>query len=156
MPKSILSHLIEDLTEGLGLDIEIEDSPSYTIALADRELQIEMDDKSEFVIVSTILGKIPAGMYREKILEQALKSNGYPPPLFGFFSYNEQADILVLHRRFPISKITKKTLMDALPGFVSLAKSWDQALSSASIPIASKPDPSQVPNMLEILGIKSE
>ncbi len=154
MPKSPLTKIVDDLVKSLGLNIEIKDSPSYTITLGGRAVQIEMDDEGEFVIVSALLGKVPSGMYRQNVLEQALKSNAYPPPHFGILGFDSSSENLVLHRRFPLSKMTKKTLIEQLPGFIEMARNWERALSSSATPIASKPDPSQAPDILEILGIK--
>jgi len=154
MPKSILTNFVEDLTQGLGMNIEIEDSPSYTLNIRDKELQLEMDDSGEKIIVSMVLGKVPSGRYREDVLEQSLKSNDYPPPHFGYLGYSLEADILVLHREFHFSKISKKTVMDSIPPFIQMAEEWSRALETSSVPIASKPDPSTAPNMLQILGLE--
>jgi len=155
MPKSILANFVEDLTQGLGMKIEIEDSPSYTLKIQDHEVQLELDNEGDAIVVSIVLGKVPSGRYREDILEQALRSNGFPPPYFGLIGYSQDADILVLHRKFHASKLSKKTIMDSLPPFIQMADEWVRALNSSSVPIASKPDPSTAPNMLEILGIET-
>jgi hypothetical protein len=155
MPKSALTNLMEDLVKSLGLNMEIEDSTSYTLSLGRRSVELEMDDEGKFVIVSAILGKIPPGKYRQDVLEQALKSNGYPPPVFGYLGFDKDTEMLVLHKQFHISKVSKDELLEKLPGLVEMAKNWDQAISSSTVPIASKPDPSQAPNILEILEIKT-
>ncbi|NGX58691.1 MAG: hypothetical protein K940chlam3_01599 [Chlamydiae bacterium] len=155
MPKSILTSFVQDLVKGLGLDIDLEDSPSYTLEIQDKAVQLELDDTGDFIFVSTVIGKVPSGMYRESVLEQALLSNGYPPPQFGYFGYDLNQDILVLHQRFHVTKLTKKTLMDAIPGFIQMSTDWGRAIGSASVPIAAKPDPSQAPSILEIMGIKT-
>lgn len=155
MPKSVLTTIVEDLVRGVGLDVTIEDSPSYTLTFKDKEVQLEMDDTGDFILLSTVIGNVPSGMFRENTLEQALKSNGYPPPHFGYFGYDLQNDILVMHQRFHVLRLSKKTLMDAIPGFIQMAANWSQALNSATVPIAAKPDLSQAPNILETLGIKT-
>ena len=154
MPKSILANFVEDLTQGLGLNIEIEDSPSYTLNIRDHEIQLEMDNEGDCIIVSIVLGKIPSGRYREDVLEQGLRSNGFPPPYFGILGYSLSEDILVLHRKFHASKLSKKLVMDSIPAFIQMAEEWTRALGASSVPIASKPDPSTAPNMMDILGIK--
>jgi len=154
MPKSILANFVGDLTQGLGLNINIEDSPSYTLTISGHEVQLELDNSGDCIIVSIVLGKVPSGRYREDILEQALKSNGYPPPYFGVLGYSLDADILVLHRKFHASKLSKKLVMDSIPALIQMADEWSRALGSSSVPIASKPDPSTAPNMMQILGIQ--
>jgi len=153
MPKSILANFVEDLTQGLGLNLDIEDSPSYTLTIRDHEVQLELDNTGDCIVVSVVLGKVPSGRYREDILEQALRSNGFPPPFFGIIGYSLEGDILVLHRKFHASKLSKKLIMDSIPPFIQMAEEWSRALGASSVPIASKPDPSTAPNMLQILGI---
>lgn len=155
MPKSILTNFVQDLTSGLGMKINIEESPSYTLDVAGKEVNLELDETGEFIVVSIVLGRIPSGRYRQDVLEQALRSNGYPPPHFGYFGYSQMADILVVHRKYHFSKLSKKLVMDSIPPLIQMAEEWTRALDSSSVPIASKYDPSTAPNMLQILGIDS-
>jgi hypothetical protein len=97
-------------------------------------IQLELDRSSQFLIMTSDLGSIPIGRYRETIFFEALKANGLPPPHNGIFGYSKQADRLILFQMLSIKDLTGNKISDALAPFLEKAKIWKSSIEKGEIP----------------------
>jgi hypothetical protein len=92
------------------------------------------DDK---VIVYTKIGELPMGRFREDVLREALKANGYPYPRYGTFAFSENNRQLVLFHHIPMKNLTGERLADFLNIFMKRAEAWREEIGNNNVPIAS-------------------
>lgn len=102
------------------------------------EVYIEPSTRGdEQVIVYTKIGELPMGRYREDVLREALKANGYPYPRYGTFAFSENNQQLILFQKLPMKHLTGDRLADFLNILMKRALAWKDEISHNNVPLAS-------------------
>lgn len=131
--------VIRDVSEFLQLDLKPDESGAIGLKLRDFYVQIEPDEKQENLLIFSPIGDVPEGRYREDILEQALRSNAFPPPNLGILCMSKKTGKFYIYESFPMRYVSKEQLFATLPPLLEKVKMWKEALEHAQIPIIEKP-----------------
>lgn len=136
MVTDLLGSLLQELAQTLGIPPLKPDANNVCLVKfkGGIEVQIEMDRSGDFFLITTDLGSLPVGRYRENLFFEALKANGAPPPRHGVFAYSKQADRLILFEMLPLKELTGARIADALPLFLEKTKQWKEAISKNEMP----------------------
>lgn len=138
MVTDLLGSLLQELTKTMGIPPLQPDANNVCLIKfkGGIEVQLEMDRSGDHFLITTDLGSIPIGRYRENLFFEALKANGAPPPRHGIFAYSKQADRLTLFEMLPLKELTGAKIADSLPLFLEKAKQWKEAISRNELPPA--------------------
>jgi hypothetical protein len=88
------------------------------------------------MLISTDLGQVPAGRYREDVFREALKSNGLLDKHPGIFGYSEQSDHLILFGMLSLRELNGEKIASFLLPYMEKAEKWKKALDSGDVPVA--------------------
>lgn len=139
MVASAFDSLLQELgtslnIKGLGLD----DKNTCLIRFpSNLEVYIEPSSRSnDEVLLYTKIGQLPLSRYREEVLREALKANGFPYPRYGTFAFSENNEQLVLFQYFPLKNLTGERLADFLNIFMKRALAWKEQLDRNEVPVA--------------------
>lgn len=130
---------VEELIKEIGKKIELPltlDGHGGCSFLLDSQLSISIDAETSgrFALIVGELGEVPSGIYRQNLLEAALKTNGLPPPLYGTLALSQQNDELLLFEYLLLKPISIDGALLFLDKFVEKAFNWHTALKTGSIP----------------------
>lgn len=127
--------LIKDLGNYMNLVLKPDANQSCRLEYTDGpSIQIDLDPTGENVLLGTQLGEIPPGIYRIRILKQALRVNGLSTFPRGFLAFSEKNNTLVLFQYLPLLTLTGETLFHFLQQFHMHAKIWLEALKKGEVP----------------------
>src|SRR5438477_9435360 len=119
------ANILEELGKMLKLPLKPDKSNCCVLAFKNgSSLQMEMDQRGEYVILATDLGELSQGRYRENILREALKANGLPAPQCGIFAYGKKTEALLLCDQLSIDELTGERLAEYLAPFMQKADIW--------------------------------
>jgi len=91
-------------------------------------VQLQPDESLEKILIASKISEVPPGKFRENVLKEALKANGYPDPRIGTFSFLPSTNTLVLFQQYPIDILTGERLAGLIVPFFDLAEQWRVAI----------------------------
>lgn len=131
--------LLADLSEFLQMEIKPDKKGAVALTFREHFVQIESDPEQEYVTLFSPIGEVPEGRYREDILEQALRSNGFPPPNRGILCLGKKNSMLYIFDKIPLASASREQLLSTLPPILEKVKLWKEALKFSQVPIIEKP-----------------
>jgi hypothetical protein len=140
MVAGAFESLLEELGSALNIKgLSLDSSNTCLIRFpSGLEVYIEPSTRaSEDVLIYTKVGKLSVGRFREDVLREALKANGYPYPRYGTFAFSENNEQLVLFQYYPMKNITGDRIADFLTIFMKRALAWKEQIDGNQIPLAS-------------------
>lgn len=146
MVGSIFDGILKDLEVFFNCPLHADTNQSCLVEMGfGISLQMELNPQEQLVIGS-IVGILPFGGYRDRLIKQALKSN-YSAPSSGVFGYNIKTNHLILFISINPTRLTKEKIYDKLPPFIEKAKLWKETIEAGEMPIVEEPtiptDPSR-------------
>jgi len=129
----------EDLLRELGTLLETNLQPDSHASCClvfgdDVKVQIDLDGTGERILMGSTVGSIPPGIYREKILRQALLINGQEMQPKGTLAFSEKNDSLVLFQFYILAKLSGERLYPLLLAFAEEVRKWKEALKRGEVP----------------------
>lgn len=136
MIKDLLGALLEELGHSLKIpDLHPDRNHTCLIALPEGiKVQIELDQRSENIIMGADLGLLPVGRYRMSLFREALKANGLSHPLHGVLAYSNKTEHLILFEMLRTKDLTGEKIATSLGPFVEKALRWKNAVEKGEIP----------------------
>ncbi|MCB1149051.1 MAG: CesT family type III secretion system chaperone [Chlamydiia bacterium] len=131
--------VLEMINSTLGTNLDPKTTEAVDLEFQGNKLKIQTNETRENVLVIADLGEVPPGRYRQDVLKQALRANGYPPPNIGILGFSERSEHLYLFASYPVYAFTKEKLKSILEPFVMKVQLWTDALKSSVVPIVTKP-----------------
>lgn len=132
----------DSLLQELGKSMQIEDlhlDSSGTCLIAfpsGLEVYIEPYRQGNFMLISTNVGEVPPGRYREDVFKEALKANGISHPRHGTFAFSDQTGQLILFALLSLNELNGEKIATFLTPYMEKAVSWKNMISSGNIPVA--------------------
>jgi len=138
MVHDIFDSVLQELGDTLEIeDLHLDDTGTCLIKFdTELEVYIEPYARDDFMLISTDLGEVPGGRYREDVFREALKSNGLPIPRYGTFAFSEQSDHLVLFGLLSLRELNGEKIATFLHPFMDKALVWKEAIAGGDIPVA--------------------
>lgn len=97
-------------------------------------LQIELEQGTDNLIIAGNIAKIPPGMYKQNLFEQALKANNLDFPRGGILAFSPKIEQLVLFIKVPAINITPNHVVGVLNGFKEKFLRWKEAIEKNETP----------------------
>lgn len=97
----------------------------------------EPSQNSEEFLILTELATLSPGAYRQDVLRETLKANGYPYPRYGTFAFCDNSQKLVLFELMPLKDLRGEAIASFLTPFMERALAWKAILDRNEIPVAS-------------------
>lgn len=102
-------------------------------------IQLQYDERKESLLIASFLCEVPPGKYREKLLKEALKSNGEYPRV-GTLAYSERNNQLTFFTYVPAPGLKAEALSKILESFIRTASGWKEAVERGkSLPTSEGP-----------------
>jgi hypothetical protein len=95
-------------------------------------VDIQEQDDQDRLVVATLIGAIPPGKFRERVLLAALKENGRFPKI-GTLAYTLR-DSLILFDFVPYTGLKADTFADFLDAFFQKAFAWQRGIDTGELP----------------------
>ncbi|NGX46258.1 MAG: hypothetical protein K940chlam2_01446 [Chlamydiae bacterium] len=144
------SQILYDLGQVLEEPLYIDENRVCQLNYKDElDLQIQFEEGKEQLLIGIFLCEVPPGKYREKLLKEALMTNGEYPRL-GTLAYSERNNMLTFFELLPAAGLTGEKLFEWLEKFVERGKEWKAAVESGN-PL---PSPKSSNGSGGMLGIK--
>lgn len=129
----------EQLLKELGiiLNLSLRPDPHQACLLQFENnitVQIEYDIDANRILFGSQLAKLNAGPYREKILKEAMKSNGTIDYGKGILAHSEKNDTLIMFCYISTFQLTGSILAQHLEHFLQQIRLWIDALQHGEIP----------------------
>lgn len=130
-----LEQLLKELGELLHMALKPDEHHTCLIDFPEEQVQVqlELDDPSEHLLLGSMLGGLTPGLYRERVLQEALCTNGRQQAV-GILAYSEKAENLVLFEYLPLTGLDGAKLLVYLERFLTHASAWRAALAKNEIP----------------------
>jgi hypothetical protein len=130
----LFAQLIDDLSELIASPLYV-DSKRRCQLLINHELHLflQEQDNDQQLLISTFLGDLPPGKFREKILKAALKENGSFERIL-IFCYSDRNNQFAAFNYISFENLSADILADALELFLDRAFLWKKALQTGEIP----------------------
>ncbi len=120
--------------KGLGLD---ENNTCLIRFPNGLEVYIEPSSRADDeLLIYTKIGELPVGRYREEVLREALKANGFAYPRYGTFAFSESNLQLSLFHFLPMRHLNGQRVADFLNVFMKRALAWKEQIGRNEVPIA--------------------
>ncbi len=138
MVADLFDSLLAELAKSLDIsDLHTDNNNTCLIAFKTGiEVYIEPFQRGESMLISTNIGTLPPGRYREDVFREALKSNGLPLPRFGTFAYSEQSDQLILFGLLSLRELNGEKIAAFLGPFMEKSLAWKCAVNDGVVPLA--------------------
>ena len=131
---TFFSSLLKELGDELGINLS-PDSKGNCIVTFNGTINVHIKpSRNDKILVASIVGDVPPGAFRTRILQAALMSNALPAPSYGVFGYSEDTNNLILFGYIPSAGLTGKILYDYLRRFILKLNTWSRTLKSGEIP----------------------
>lgn len=126
--------IISELGELIAVPIRLNERGACVLNIdAELDIFIERESQGETFRVACPLYTLPPGKLRENVLNEALKSNGTPPPRFGDLGFASRTSKLILFESLRISDYSGEALADYLEQFIINGKAWSEALNAGKL-----------------------
>jgi len=138
MVKDAFDSVLQELGDALNIDDLRLDNANTCFIKFDNQLEVYIEpyEKGEWMLISTEIGEVPGGRYREDVFREALKANGLSPPRYGTFAYSEQSSRLLLFGMLSLRELNGEKIATYLSPFLEKALKWKNAVSAGDIPLA--------------------
>ncbi len=99
------------------------------------QVQLEVEEPSnETLLITSILGELPVGAYREELLKAALVANGKAYPRHGTLAFSNNNESLILFEKLPEQGLNGDQVYVYLQKFMTKGRTWRDALQNGDIP----------------------
>lgn len=135
----LFAQILFDLGKEIGVDLYPDSNRICQINYQDElHIQITFDEAKEQLLIASFLCEVPPGKYREKLLREALISNGEYPRV-GTLAYSERNNKLTLFETVSSKNLQIPTLFKLLERFIEKGHLWKDAVETGK-PLPSVPE----------------
>ena len=136
MVSDLYETLLKETAEAMGIsELHPDRNNSCLIKLKSGvRIQIDLDNRGDFLILGSNVGTPPAGRYREKLLCQALKANELLPNQRGIFAYSPKTEHLLLFEKLSLQDLNGKKIAAAIDILAAKAAVWSEAIAHNDVP----------------------
>lgn len=139
MLTSVFDNILKDFEPFFNCTLQSDANHSCKIEMGfGISIQIEINQENQ-VIIGSIVGELPPGVYRDRLIRQALKSNNSSPLSSGTFGYSKKSNHLISFLLIHSDKITPDYIFEILPPFIEKAKLWKEAIEENQLPAVEDP-----------------
>jgi hypothetical protein len=137
------NELLHSLGKLFGLPLHTDKHNACALQIAKGlVVQLQLDESMEKMLIASKVVEVPPGKFREDVLLEVLKANGFADPLIGIFAYIPHTNELVLFQQYPMDILTGERLAGLILPFMDLCKEWRAAiLSGQHCPSPQQPTP---------------
>lgn len=136
MVSNLYESLLQEVGSVLGVALSPDAVNSCTIRLKSGvRIQMEIDPAERYFVLSSDLGPVPPGQYRQSLFLAALQANGAPAPRPGTFAFSEAAEHLIVFRQIPLKDLNGERIAYDLKPFAELAHMWERAVTQGELPL---------------------
>ena len=139
MVSNAFDLLLNDLGAALKIkDLNLDEHNTCLIKFpSGLQVYIEPSNREEGqALIYTNIAELPVGRFREDVLKEALKANGFSYPRYGIFAFSEGNQQLVLFQFLPMKNLTGERVADFLDIFMKRALAWKDPITRNEVPIA--------------------
>jgi hypothetical protein len=156
MVQDVFDSILQELGNAIGIeDLHLDEAGTCLIKFeSGLEVYIEPFEKDAFMLLSTNIGEVPAGRYREDVFREALKANGLPAPRFGTFAFSDQSDQLILFGLLSLRELNGEKIAVFLHPFAEKALLWKTAIAGGDVPVADTMTTSQTTGPAGMFGLR--
>ena len=156
MVQDVFDSILQELGETMEIeDLHIDDAKTCLIKFeTELEVYIEPYEKDEFMLISSDLGEVPAGRYREDVFREALIANGLPNPRYGTFAFSEQSEHLILFGLLSLRELNGEKIAVFLHPYMEKALAGKNAIGAGDIPVADTMTTSQTVGPMGMFGLR--
>jgi hypothetical protein len=157
MVVDVFDSLLQELGKALKIeDLRLDDVNTCLIKFDTGLLvYIEPYKKSDFMLISTNIGELPGGRYREDVFREALKSNGLSNiGQHGIFAYSEQSNRLILFGLLSLRELNGEKIAAFLYPFMEKALVWKNTIESGNVPVADTMKTSRTSGPIGMFGMR--
>jgi hypothetical protein len=123
--------LLTELGSVFGLKLKADKHHFCTLQVKEGvQVQLQSDASFEQLLIISRVAELPAGKFREQVLEASLKANGRPDPRAGVFAYLAPQNQLVFFQRYPFDILNGERLAALLGAFLDEVEAWKKAITS--------------------------
>lgn len=127
--------LLHELGPFFNLQLRSDRHAACTVRIHEAlQVQLQLDLTQENLLLFSEISEVAPGKFREKILLEALKTNGLPDPRVGVLCYVARNDFLALYQTYPVSLLTGEVLLGLLGPFLEMAEKWRKAIENGQTP----------------------
>lgn len=138
---SRFEELLEELSYVFQISLHPDKIGACSLKLSDNLIiQLQLDISQENLFLFSKIIELPPGKFKENVLKEALKWNGFPDPRPGILGYLSRTTHLTLHQSYPITMLKGEELAGIIGGFLDYLKGWYQAIQTGQ----SSPPPIQL------------
>lgn len=131
----VYEELIKEIGKGLEIDTTVDKKMACRLNFKEAKvtLQIDLLPDGERMMITSEIGEVPEGHFRERFFRAALKFNGVHQnrPIFAF---SEKKNVMVAFRIFQINATTAPALIAFIKLMVADTKSWSEQLTRGEVP----------------------
>lgn len=142
MVVDIFDSLLQDLGQILKIkDLKLDQANTCLIKFQNGLLvYFEPYKKGDFMLISTNIGEVPPGRFREEVFREALKSNGLSISTAqgGIFGFSQQSNRLVYFGLLALRDLNGEKIEAFLIPFIEKALSWKQDIEMFTVPLADR------------------
>lgn len=156
MVQDVYDTILQELGEALDIkDLHLDEVNTCLIKFKNGlEVYIEPYEKDEFMLISTDIGEVPPGRFREDVFREALKANGLPSPRYGTFAFSEQNNRLVFFGMLSLRELNGEKIASFLQPFMEKALVWKNAIEAGDVPVADTMTTSQSRGPMGMFGLR--
>lgn len=124
--QAFLTQVAEKLSLELNPDVK-----DGFILFFENTYKIQIEFLEEMILLSSIIGEILPSKFREKVFEDAMKSNfkSASSGILGFFDHQKH---LILMLSYPIIPPNPDEFASLLDAFIKKAKDWTEGLKNSN------------------------
>ncbi|MBI3236722.1 MAG: CesT family type III secretion system chaperone [Chlamydiales bacterium] len=121
--------ILNDLGDLLGLPLYPDRLGACKLNMEDKcHVQIEYQPHKQRLLLACMICEIPPGKFREKVLKDALKANGFHSP--EVLCYSEKNNHLCLFEMVSLEYLNGQKLMDSINHFTEKAIAWRMGIET--------------------------
>ncbi len=127
MSRTTFEEILPAFGETLGIELIPDHHDRCCLKInGTLSVQLEKIEDGRVLLISSMLGTLAAGKYREDLLENALKANGFYPKA-ATLCYIRRANELALFRKLEL-EIDTLSCCAEISSFIDTASSWQTAI----------------------------
>lgn len=153
--------IFDSLLKELGAILKIEDLHLDDVGTClikfDTGLLVNVEPfrKGDFMLITTQIGEIPRGRFREDVFREALKSNGQSNiGEHGIFAWGEQSNQLILFGLLSMRDLNGERIVNYLMPYMQKALIWKSTIESGNVPLADTMRTTRIAGPVGMFGMR--
>ena len=124
--QAFLKEVSEKLTLEINPDVDM-----GLVLFFENTYKVQIEFLEETILLSSIIGEILPSKFREKVFEDAMKSN-FKTAYSGVLGYSDHQKNLILVLSYPVNPPSTDDFAPLLEAFIKKAKDWTEGLKNSN------------------------